>query len=207
MCEGWWRRVDSNHRHRAYETPALPTELRRHRRKTGGMIEKRHRGVKRRLRPWASAIRLPPRSREVSEKELAKVIGWRFGLSKLRRLRASSECLRMREIRGRRGSMDLRPLTEYAISAGRAGILALILNRFGNRGTRGRSVRWQGWLLGRLHGLFRLAFLLPELLKLVHLALDVLGLVITRLVSPQALDEAVKPVCADSDHDRPEQNN
>jgi hypothetical protein len=26
----WWRRVDSNHRHRAYETPALPTELRRH---------------------------------------------------------------------------------------------------------------------------------------------------------------------------------
>ena len=25
----WWRRVDSNHRHRAYETPALPTELRR----------------------------------------------------------------------------------------------------------------------------------------------------------------------------------
>jgi hypothetical protein len=29
--EDWWRRVDSNHRHRAYETPALPTELRRQR--------------------------------------------------------------------------------------------------------------------------------------------------------------------------------
>jgi hypothetical protein len=28
--QDWWRRVDSNHRHRAYETPALPTELRRH---------------------------------------------------------------------------------------------------------------------------------------------------------------------------------
>ncbi len=26
----WWRRLDSNQRHRAYETPALPTELRRH---------------------------------------------------------------------------------------------------------------------------------------------------------------------------------
>lgn len=31
----WWRRVDSNHRHRAYETPALPTELRRHRKGNG----------------------------------------------------------------------------------------------------------------------------------------------------------------------------
>ena len=30
MEEVWWRRVDSNHRHRAYETPALPAELRRH---------------------------------------------------------------------------------------------------------------------------------------------------------------------------------
>ncbi len=52
MHYGWWRRLDSNQRHRAYETPALPTELRRHDMSCvvsgwyHGMIEKRSRGVK-----------------------------------------------------------------------------------------------------------------------------------------------------------------
>ena len=57
--------MDSNHRHRAYETPALPTELRRHkcnvrgkmRREISGhprvIIEKRFRGVKPVGRPTA----------------------------------------------------------------------------------------------------------------------------------------------------------
>src|SRR3990172_7166651 len=29
LGERWWRRLESNQRHGAYETPALPTELRR----------------------------------------------------------------------------------------------------------------------------------------------------------------------------------
>lgn len=77
--EDWWRRVDSNHRHRAYETPALPTELRRHGRSydtspEGGfaadqrIIKKRTDGVKARLTPFedAACVRAahPPRPRQ-----------------------------------------------------------------------------------------------------------------------------------------------
>ncbi len=48
-------------------------------------------------------MRLSLRSREVSEKEIAEVIGWRYGLSKSRRLRFSSKSLRMREGTGSKG--------------------------------------------------------------------------------------------------------
>ena len=67
--QDWWRRVDSNHRHRAYETPALPTELRRHGRSYGTspegglaedqrIIEKRTDGVKPRLASTAPCGRV-----------------------------------------------------------------------------------------------------------------------------------------------------
>jgi hypothetical protein len=69
LLQDWWRRVDSNHRHRAYETPALPTELRRHGRSydtspEGGLaedqriIEKRTDGVKPRLASTAPCGRV-----------------------------------------------------------------------------------------------------------------------------------------------------
>ncbi len=71
---GWWRRVDSNHRHRAYETPALPTELRRHRTervcwekslaKAGRIIEKHRDRVK--VASDAPASRKPAVRRDAS---------------------------------------------------------------------------------------------------------------------------------------------
>jgi hypothetical protein len=67
----WWRREDSNLRHGAYETPALPPELRRRARTRAGKLQGYGTGVK---RAAASRGRDVPENVPVS----FRATSWRF---------------------------------------------------------------------------------------------------------------------------------